>query len=142
MPFFGGKTEIIRIVDHQDFITQIINQPVPNEMKDRECLLNLMIPAIMKHRNDIFWLDFRSEKSIINRYINNFYSKWKCSCSYGGRFMIGYNNKWNVKVPICDFDAVSLYPSAMERLCTVEGKPKVISPEQLNLEFLSKQSAY
>ena len=28
--------------------------------------------------------------------------------------------------PICDFDAVSLYPSAISRLYTVEGRPKVV----------------
>ena len=61
---------------------------------------------------------------------------------YGGRCMCAYNKKWHVKKQLCDFDAVSLYPSAMARLYTVEGKPKVIEPEQLNLDFLSKQSAY
>ncbi|WP_300712471.1 DNA polymerase, partial [uncultured Brachyspira sp.] len=61
---------------------------------------------------------------------------------YGGRCMTAYNKKWHTTKPLSDFDAVSLYPSAMKRLYTVEGKPKVIQPEQLNLEFLSKQSAY
>lgn len=61
---------------------------------------------------------------------------------YGGRCMCAYNRKWHVKTPLSDFDAVSLYPSAMARLYTVEGRPKVIQPEQLNMEFLSKQSAY
>ena len=60
----------------------------------------------------------------------------------GGRCMCAYNKKWHIKKPLCDFDAVSLYPSAMARLYTVEGRPKVIEPEQLNLDFLSKQSAY
>ena len=66
-------------------------------------------------------------------------------CSYavhGGRCMCAYNKKWHVKKQLCDFDAVSLYPSAMSRLYTVEGIPSVIQPDQLNLEFLSKQSAY
>ena len=61
---------------------------------------------------------------------------------HGGRCMCAYNKKWHIRKPLCDFDAVSLYPSAMARLYTVEGRPKVIQPEQLNLEFLSKQSAY
>ena len=61
---------------------------------------------------------------------------------YGGRCMCAYNKKWHIRKPLCDFDAVSLYPSAMARLYTVEGRPKVIKPEQLNLDFLSKQSAY
>ena len=62
---------------------------------------------------------------------------------YGGRCMTAYNKKWHIKnKTLCDFDAVSLYPSAMSRIYTVKGKPKVISPNQLNIEFLSKQSAY
>ncbi len=41
---------------------------------------------------------------------------------------------------IVDFDAVSLYPSAMiEMKGFLKGKPKVIEPNQLNMEFLSKQ---
>lgn len=60
----------------------------------------------------------------------------------GGRCMTAFNRKWRTNVEISDFDAVSLYPSAMARLYTVEGKPHVIQPEQLNLDFLSKQSAY
>ena len=61
---------------------------------------------------------------------------------YGGRCMTAYNKKWHTKEVLCDFDAVSLYPSAMSRLYTVQGKPQVISKEQLNFEFLSKQGAY
>ena len=47
-----------------------------------------------------------------------------------------------LKQTLCDYDAVSLYPSAMARLWTVEGKPKVIEQEQLNMDFLSEQTAY
>ena len=61
---------------------------------------------------------------------------------YGGRCMTAYNKKWHVTVPLCDFDAVSLYPSAMARLYTVEGIPNVINDDQLNMEFLSTQAAY
>ena len=61
---------------------------------------------------------------------------------YGGRCMCAYNKKWHVHENICDYDAVSLYPSAMARLWTVEGKPKVIEDYQLNMDFLSQQSAY
>ena len=61
---------------------------------------------------------------------------------YGGRCMCAYNKKWHVKKNISDFDAVSLYPSAMARLYTVEGRPKVIPEDKLNYSFLSKQSAY
>ena len=61
---------------------------------------------------------------------------------YGGRCMCAFNKKWHIKANLCDYDAVSLYPSAMARLWTVEGKPKVIEQEQLNMDFLSKQTAY
>ena len=61
---------------------------------------------------------------------------------HGGRCMCAFNRKWDVIGPIVDFDAVSLYPSAMARLWTVEGIPHVIPKENLNMEFLSKQSAY
>ncbi len=61
---------------------------------------------------------------------------------YGGRCMCAYNKKWHVHENLCDYDAVSLYPSAMARLWTVEGKPKVIEDDQLNMDFLSQQSAY
>ena len=61
---------------------------------------------------------------------------------YGGRCMCAYNKKWHTQAKLCDYDAVSLYPSAMARLWTVEGKPQVIESDQLNMEFLSKQTAY
>ena len=46
---------------------------------------------------------------------------------YGGRCMVSDNEKQinESDKPIVDFDAVSLYPSAMARLYTVEGKPIV-----------------
>ena len=42
--------------------------------------------------------------------------------------MTAFNKKWNVEgIPISDYDAVSLYPSAMSRLYTVEGRPEVLT---------------
>ena len=66
---------------------------------------------------------------------------------YGGRCMTAYNKKWHVKdIPISDYDAVSLYPSAMSRLYTVEGRPEVLTYSGTNLkdipEELKKYSAY
>lgn len=46
---------------------------------------------------------------------------------YGGRCMCAYNRKWHSIKPISDYDAVSLYPSAMRRLWCVEGKPEVLN---------------
>ena len=68
--------------------------------------------------------------------------KFCAQAVHGGRCMTAYNKKWHTTTPLNDFDAVSLYPSAMARLWTVEGIPQVIQPEQLNMEFLSKQGAY
>ena len=66
---------------------------------------------------------------------------------HGGRCMTAFNKKWNVEgIPISDYDAVSLYPSAMSRLYTVEGRPKVLTYSGKNLTTipheLSKYSAY
>ena len=73
--------------------------------------------------------------------------------------MCAYNKKWNVKdtqkTPLgdsstsralVDYDAVSLYPSAMARLYTVEGKPEVIEKSYTNCsaipEDFKNYSAY
>ena len=38
----------------------------------------------------------------------------------GGRCMAAFNRKWHTTINISDFDAVSLYPSAMARLYTLK----------------------
>ena len=45
--------------------------------------------------------------------------------------MCAYNKKWHVKAPLYDFDAVSLYPSAMAELSIPLGRPKVIPKDFL-----------
>ena len=45
-------------------------------------------------------------------------------CVYGGRCMTRDNKCWHVMDKLDDFDACSLYPSAMARLFTVEGVPE------------------
>ena len=48
-------------------------------------------------------------------------------CVVGGRCMTRDNKKWKTEKEIADFDAVSLYPSAMARMKGfLKGKPKVI----------------
>ena len=62
-------------------------------------------------------------------------------CIYGGRCMLGDNEKRimdNANTPIVDFDAVSLYPSAIARLYLIEGKPIVLENWQLNDDYLRK----
>ena len=60
---------------------------------------------------------------------------------YGGRCMTRDNKKWKTHIPLFDYDAVSLYPSAMNRLYCVKGKPKVLEPNELNTEYLLKHTA-
>jgi len=61
----------------------------------------------------------------------------------GGRVMTNSNRPWHVQGPIDDFDAVSLYPSAMKRLGGyLRGAPKPLAPGQLNLDFLAAQDGY
>lgn len=55
---------------------------------------------------------------------------------YGGRCMTRLNKRWSVNEELSDFDAVSLYPSAMKRLYCVKGKPEVLKPEELNTTYL------
>lgn len=59
---------------------------------------------------------------------------------HGGRVMPSENKKWAYKISpedvssgygLCDFDAVSLYPSAMSRLWLIDGEPEVFENWQL-----------
>jgi len=61
---------------------------------------------------------------------------------HGGRCMTALNKKWHTKIPIQDYDAASLYPSAMSRLYTVEGIPTVLKQDQLTYDFIKDQSAF
>ena len=64
-------------------------------------------------------------------------------CLVGGRTMTKNNQKYHIKDRLQDFDAVSLYPSAMYRMDGVlQGLPKVIENEQLNYNFLKTQDGY
>ena len=57
-------------------------------------------------------------------------------CIIGGRCMLSDNTKRIVKGEIVDFDAVSLYPSAIARLYLLEGIPKILKNEMLNQNYL------
>ena len=90
---------------------------------------------------DVNIFDYLSISAIAKRVLEiNVYSKCKelyeygthvkmfiDSGIYGGRTMCAYNKKWHVKEPLADFDAVSLYPSAMKRLKLQLGKPEPIN---------------
>jgi len=61
----------------------------------------------------------------------------------GGRVMCANNKKVIRTGRLQDFDAVSLYPSAMERLGGyLKGRPKVLEQHQLNKEFLDTCDGY
>ncbi len=94
--------------------------------------------------------DFISISSIANRYMEQ-HCYWKngnlydisntprefiSRCIIGGRCMIADNEKQKSNDELVDFDAVSLYPSAMNRLYCLEGMPKVIPDEMLTSTYL------
>ena len=58
-------------------------------------------------------------------------------CVVGGRCMTRANKKWKVEKRVADFDAVSLYPSAMARMeGFLKGIPLVIEEEEKDFDFL------
>ncbi len=61
-------------------------------------------------------------------------------CIVGGRCMISNNEKEIVNHVIADFDAVSLYPSAMYRMGFLNGKPIVL--ENLDYSYVSTLDGY
>lgn len=62
---------------------------------------------------------------------------------HGGRVMTNSNKKWHYKGKgLCDFDAVSLYPSAMKRLWIVNGKPQVFQIEELTADNILNNPKY
>lgn len=69
-------------------------------------------------------------------------------CVVGGRCMVAKNKRYKLlNCKMADFDAVSLYPSAMKRLQEelggyLIGKPKILQPNELNYDFLKKQDGY
>ena len=62
-------------------------------------------------------------------------------CVVGGRVMTARNKQYHVKQKIADFDACSLYPSAMYfMLGFLKGLPKVL--ENNSYDFLQQQDGY
>lgn len=61
----------------------------------------------------------------------------------GGRTMMRANKKSHKQLVLDDFDAVSLYPSAMARLGGyLLGKPKMLGVPQMNMDFLNSVDGY
>jgi len=69
-------------------------------------------------------------------------------CVVGGRTMCNQNKKYQLDdCKLADFDAVSLYPSAMDRLEKelggfLKGCPKVLKDNQLNMNYLNTTDGY
>ena len=60
---------------------------------------------------------------------------------YGGRCMTRLNKKWHITKPLVDFDARSLYPSAM-RICKLPlGKPQII-PDNAKYDDIKNYDCY
>jgi len=73
--------------------------------------------------------------------INGIVQKFIQGCVVGGRCMTKQNEKYHIKKTLNDFDAVSLYPSAMYRMDGfIKGMPKII--EKLDMDFLNSVSYY
>lgn len=74
-----------------------------------------------------------------NEYIfeyTGFLREWIRAANVGGRCMTKQNKKWECNDPIVDFDACSLYPSAMNRLLIPTGNPRKLRKEECNVEYL------
>jgi len=64
-------------------------------------------------------------------------------CIVGGRCMTNSNKMYHVKRKVADFDACSLYPSAMYRMLGyLIGKPNILNKSQLNYNFLKNTDGY
>ncbi|MBR4316128.1 MAG: hypothetical protein IKP65_04065, partial [Alphaproteobacteria bacterium] len=61
---------------------------------------------------------------------------------YGGRCMTRDNQKWKIEnCKLYDYDARSLYPSAMNRLYCQTGKCEVLEDKELDLNYLLEHTA-
>lgn len=74
-------------------------------------------------------------------YYSNHIRDFLLEAVHGGRVMCARNERHhfvakNRESGLVDFDAVSLYPSAMSKLYIVEGTPKVLTPKMCNYNFL------
>ena len=76
-------------------------------------------------------------------YLSGIPQSYISKCIVGGRSMSANNEKLHIKNKIVCLDAVSLYPSAMYQMKGfLKGLPKVLQPENKNMEFLNKQDGY
>jgi len=104
-------------------------------------------------------LDYLTISSITHNYmlVNDVYSRCYQNKGFirefiqgalvGGKTMTRNNRKHHITKTLNDFDGVSLYPSAIDRLCNelggvLQGQPCILHPDQLNYEFINTLSGY
>ena len=117
----------------------------------KECYTKMR--AICLETFDIDILDCMSSSQLAQRFmeINGVFEdvymlsstprEYIMKCIEGGRVMCADNVKHSIALKVADFDAVSLYPSAMDRLGGyLKGKPKVL--QNLNYESLKNYDGY
>jgi len=117
----------------------------------KECYTKMR--AICLNTFDIDILDCMSSSQLAQRFmeINGVFEdvymlsstprEYIMKCIEGGRVMCADNEKHSIALKVADFDAVSLYPSAMDRLGGyLKGKPKVL--QNLNYESLKNYDGY
>ena len=86
--------------------------------------------------NAVFISRVYSQSSGI-KYLSGLPAEFIRQSIHGGRVLTALNKRWHTVARLVDFDACSLYPSAMKRIEIPLGPPKVIPPEGLNLEWLN-----
>ena len=149
-----AKGPSVNLFNMRDYAVFYCNQDVNILYKGFEWFRSSMLKEF---NLDVY--DFVSISSIANRYMevncywlnHNLYDlantprEFISRCVTGGRCMLRDNRKCKTQssspigqssTPIVDFDAVSLYPSAMARLYCLEGIPKVIPNEWLSSSYL------
>ena len=68
--------------------------------------------------------------------LNGMVQKFIQQTVYGGRCMTANNRRYNIKgIKIADFDACSLYPSAMRRMFAVEGTPEFYEHKDVDMIY-------
>ena len=109
--------------------------------------------TMLKENCDLNVIDFMSSAQLAHQYmlnrkvfddvceVSSIPRDYIMKCMVGGRTMCANNKKHHIKGRLQDFDAVSLYPSAMYRLGGyLQGKPKVLT--ELNYDFLKNCDGY
>jgi hypothetical protein len=138
-----GETILIDIIKYSQFycqkdVLQLGYEKFGNILKEGTGLniIDFMSSAQLAHR---FMLDKDVFEGV--KQLSSTPRDYIMKCMVGGRTMCAQNKKHHKRGRIQDFDAVSLYPSAMSRLGGyLLGKPKIIEGEMKNYKTLQAYS--